>query len=265
MSNLSDFIGSGGGLKPFQDLGTVTGTVDLDVSTYGSFRVVQGDGDITFNVIGASANTAGHAELFFYRNYDWSVDFGNLDLVGNGYIDIPQIIVELSYDNVSFSVSSQDTTPISITFNNDGSKMYMVGNTNDSVYQYTLTTPFDLSTASYDTVSFSVSSQDTDPRGITFNNDGSKMYMVGATNDSVYQYTLTTPFDLSTASYDNVSFSVTAQDTTPRGITFNNDGSKIYMVGYTNDSVYQYTLNPSALQTTHIHGNYKAVVVETTI
>jgi sugar lactone lactonase YvrE len=119
--------------------------------------------------------------------------------------------------------------------------MYMVGYANKTVFQYTLSTPFDLSTASYDNVSFSVSAQDTIPYGIAFNNDGSKMYMVGINNGSVYQYTLSTPFDLSTASYDSVSFSVNAQDTYPYSIAFNNDGSKMYMVGSANDSIFQYS------------------------
>ena len=69
------------------------------------------------------------------------------------------------------------------------------GRLQNSVYQYTLSTPWDLSTASYDSVSFSVTSQDTTPVGIAFKSDGSKMYVVGVTNGSVYQYTLSTPSD----------------------------------------------------------------------
>jgi hypothetical protein len=57
----------------------------------------------------------------------------------------------------------------------------------------------------------------------------------------VYQYSLSTGFDLSTISYDNVSFSVASQDTLPIGIAFNNDGSKLYMLGDTSNSVYQYS------------------------
>jgi DNA-binding beta-propeller fold protein YncE len=41
-----------------------------------------------------------------------------------------------SYDNVSFSVSGQDTSPFGIAFRSDGTKMYMLGNNSDSVYQY---------------------------------------------------------------------------------------------------------------------------------
>ena len=69
--------------------------------------------------------------------------------------------------------------------------MYVVGNTNDSVYQYSLSTAWDLSTASYDYSSFSVSSQDATPLGIAFkSDDGTKMYMAGVTNSSVYQYSI---------------------------------------------------------------------------
>jgi DNA-binding beta-propeller fold protein YncE len=146
-----------------------------------------------------------------------------------------------SYDSVSFSVGSQDTSPLGVAFNNDGTKMYVAGNTNDSVFQYSLSPGYDLSTASYDSVSFSISSQDTSPHDIVFNTDGTKMYMIGTTNDSIFQYTLSTAFDLSTASYDSVSFSISSQDTSPSGMAFNNDGTKLYMVGYVNDRIFQYT------------------------
>jgi 6-phosphogluconolactonase (cycloisomerase 2 family) len=148
-----------------------------------------------------------------------------------------------SYDSVSFSVGSQDTSPRGIWFNPTGTKMYMVGGgASDSVHQYSLSTGFDLSTASYDSVSFSVNSQDAESYGIEFNPTGTKMYIVGYTNDYVYQYSLSTGFDLSTASYDSVSFSVTSQDTGPLGIAFNPTGTKMYILGYTNKSVYQYSV-----------------------
>ena len=119
--------------------------------------------------------------------------------------------------------------------------MYIIGTTNKKVYQYSLSTAWDLSTASYDSEDFSVSSQDTSPYGIAFKSDGSKMYMVGGGNDKVYQYSLSTAWDLSTASYDSVSFSVSSQDTFPCGIAFKSDGTKMYMVGSANDKVYQYS------------------------
>ena len=146
-----------------------------------------------------------------------------------------------SYDSVSFSVSAQDGTPLDVALSNDGTKMYILGLANDTVFQYTLSTGFDLSTASYDSVSFSVSAQDSNPYGLAFNPDGTKMYILGQTNTTVYQYTLSTGFDLSTASYDSVSFSVSGQDTTPTGLVFSADGTKMYMSGNNNDRIYQYS------------------------
>jgi len=148
-----------------------------------------------------------------------------------------------SYDSKSFSVASQDASPSDITFNNAGTKMYVVGLANDSVYQYTLSTAFDVATASYASVSFSVASQETIPHGIVFNNDGTKMYVVGSQNNVVSQYTLSTAFDLSTASYDSVNFSVNSQDTDPSSVAFNNDGTKMYVVGFSSSAVHQYTLS----------------------
>jgi len=45
-----------------------------------------------------------------------------------------------------------------------------------------------LSTASYDSVSFSVASQDTSPQALAFNSDGARMYVVGTANNKVFQY-----------------------------------------------------------------------------
>jgi sugar lactone lactonase YvrE len=148
-----------------------------------------------------------------------------------------------SYDSVSFSVASQDGTPLAIEFNNDGTKMYIVGYDNRVIFQYSLSTAFDLSTASYASISFNPSSQDTIPAEVLFNSNGTKMYILGAANDTIYQYSLSTAYNVSTASYDSVSFSVTSQDNSPQGMVFNNDGTKLFYSGITNDTIYQYSLS----------------------
>jgi hypothetical protein len=51
------------------------------------------------------------------------------------------------------SVSSQDTSPYGLAFSSDGTKMYVTGNTNDTVYQYSLSTAWDVSTASFGLIS----------------------------------------------------------------------------------------------------------------
>jgi len=89
--------------------------------------------------------------------------------------------------STSFDISGQDGSPQGMAWNDDGSKMYMVGNVNDSIYEYDVSTPFNISSASFST-SFDVSGQDGTLNGMAWNNDGSKMYMVGDGNNSIYEY-----------------------------------------------------------------------------
>ena len=162
-------------------------------------------------------------------------------------IDIISNIDEASYSSKSFSVSSQETSPRSVAFNTDGTTMFIVGTSTDTVYQYTLSTGFDVSTASYSSKSFSVSSQDTSPLSVAFNTDGTTMLFLGS-SDTVYQYTLSTGFDVSTASYSSKSFSVSSQDTIPQSVAFNTDGTKMFIVGRSSDTVYQYSIPLSGVE-----------------
>ena len=165
------------------------------------------------------------------------------DSVHKYILSTPWDLSTASFDNVSFSISGQDGFAFGLHFKPDGTKMYMLGLISDSVYQYTLSTPWNLSSASFDNVSFNVSGQDGTPFGIHIKPDGTKMYMVGNGSDSVHQYTLSTPWDLSTVSYDNVSFDVSGQDGSPFSIPFKPDGTKMYLLGSSTDSVFQYTLS----------------------
>jgi hypothetical protein len=243
MSALSDFMGDGGGgFLPYKEFLNVTGTITLDLSKYNAFKVTQGEADLTINFVEDNAELRGEADLFLTKNPSFALTVNSDEINGISTGEEFKELSSASYDNVNFSVGAQELSPYCMTFNNDGSKMYIVGFGSDTVYQYTLSTPFSLATASYNNVSFSVSGQDGQPSGITFNNDGSKMYILGRYSDVVYQYTLSTPFSLATASYDNVSFSVSGQELNSYGITFNNDGSKMYIGGGSN-AVYQYTLS----------------------
>jgi sugar lactone lactonase YvrE len=146
-----------------------------------------------------------------------------------------------SYDSKSFSVAGQETVPNGLFFKSDGTTFYIVGQTNDTVYQYSCATAWDVSTASYASKSFSVNAQDNSPQGLFFKSDGTKFYIIGNSNDTVYQYSCGTAWDVSTASYDSKSFSVTTQETSPTGLFFKSDGTKFYVIGQTNRIIYQYT------------------------
>lgn len=141
---------------------------------------------------------------------------------------------------VAFSVSSQDVSPQGVTFNPNGTQMYVTGNVSNAIFEYTLSTAWDVSSASYASKSLSVGTEEGEPRGVEFNSNGTKVFITGSANDSVFQYNLTTAYDISTGSYANVSFAI-SEDGESRGPKFKSDGSKMYILGFTNDSVFQYT------------------------
>jgi DNA-binding beta-propeller fold protein YncE len=108
--------------------------------------------------------------------------------------------------------------------------MFVVGSGSDSVREYALSTAFNLTTASF-TTSKSISAQETLPLGLAFKSDGTKMYIVGSTNDTVFEYDLSSAWDVSTATYNSVSFVV------------NSDGTKMYVCFSSNGITYQYALS----------------------
>ena len=149
----------------------------------------------------------------------------------------------MSYSGTSFDAQSQESVVQGIRFGDSGTKMYVIGNGTDSVYQYTLTTAYDISTASYASKSFSVATQENTPKGVDFKSDGTKMYVCGQTSQAILQYSLSTAWDVSTASYDNVSRDVSGRDTLPQDITFKPDGTRMYFCGNSTDDVYQMDLS----------------------
>jgi len=182
----------------------------------------------------------------------FNTDGTKMFIVGYSGDDVNEYTLGTGFDvsiasySQNFSVSAQDTGPVGIAFNNDGTKMFIVGSTGQDVNEYTLGTGFDVSTATF-VDAFSVSAQDTNPRGIAFNTDGTKMFIVGTDGDDVNEYTLGTGFDVSTATYSQ-NFSVSAQEATPFGIAFNTDGNKMFIVGSTGDDVNEYDLSYSSVK-----------------
>jgi 6-phosphogluconolactonase (cycloisomerase 2 family) len=217
---------------------------DISTASYDSVNLSVSDTGLTsisFKTDGTKLYAAGYQNDTIYEyNLSTAWDLSSATLSGG-----------------TFSVNAQATFPASLRFKTDGTKFYIgAGGSNGNVYQYSLSTAWDISTASYESKSLTVSGQDGNAAGIFFKPDGTKMYLVGFTNDAVYQYTLATPWDLSTGSYDSVSFSVASQATAPRALFFKEDGSKLYVIDSTSNSVFQYS--PIALtQTLDLStGNY---------
>ena len=128
-----------------------------------------------------------------------------------------------------------------ITFNNDGTKMFIVGTTGDDVNEYTVSTGFDLTSTVTFVDSFAVT-QCPNPTAVKFNTNGTKMFVTGVGNSNVHEYALTTGFDVSTSSFTQ-TLVTSGKDNDNFGLDFNNDGTKMYITGNQNDKIYEYNLS----------------------
>ena len=192
----------------------------------------------SFSVLFQEANPAG---IFF------KPDGTKMYVIGYTGDDVNEYDLSTAWDITTasylqnFSISAQELSPQGIFFKPDGTKMYVIGSSGDDVNEYNLNTAWDVSTSSY-LHNFSIAAQETAPSGIFFKPDGTKMYVIGYTGDDVNEYDLSTAWDVSTSSYLR-NFSVAAQESTPQGIFFKPDGTKMYVIGSTGDAVYEYDLN----------------------
>lgn len=100
--------------------------------------------------------------------------------------------------NQSFDLNSQDTDPQGIWIDSSGTRLYMVGDTNKKVYQYSMSPAWDISTISY-VRDFSISSQTNFPQGVQLDGTGTKMYV--AESAGINEYDLSTAWNISTASF----------------------------------------------------------------
>lgn len=139
--------------------------------------------------------------------------------------------------------SSQTTIPTSAFINSDGTKLFVSGGDTSTIFRYTLAVPYNVASKSYDTNSFVASAEVTSLNSFFFSTLGDRLFILDLSDDTVYQYNLGTPFDLSTASYSGLSFSVTTQENAPTAIAFKTDGGKMYVVGNGQGTIFQYTLS----------------------
>jgi len=163
-----------------------------------------------------------------------------------GYVAPTAVDVEsISWDGSLprlFIANSVEASPCGIEFKPDGTKLYHTGFGSDKVYEYDLSTAWDVSTATY-SQSFSVATQETFPYAVRFSSNGSYMFVLGTTNDTIFRYYLSTAWDISTASVSGSGFSVATQETVPVDFYFKSDGTKVWVTGSTTDYVYEYTMS----------------------
>ena len=147
----------------------------------------------------------------------------------------------------SFSVAAQDSTPLGVAISPDGTHLYVVGFSGDDINEYSLTTPWDVSTATYLQVKF-VGFEDTLPRDVEFKPDGTRMYVLGRAASAIMEYSLSTAWNVLTATYVRQQSVITGTGETtgtyfPVQFCLSADGDAAYVVNFENNAVYEYSLS----------------------
>lgn len=146
-----------------------------------------------------------------------------------------------SYDGLSFNFAETSASS-GVFIKEDGSKLYLANWVNGDLFQYTMTTPWLLSSITYDNVTNSTASQDTTPIDIFLSSDGEKLFMSGFNTKEIYQYSLGSAFDISVMIFDGIQFPVSGQAAQNFGMSFNGSGNIMYVIDTNNNDVYQYSL-----------------------
>ena len=156
--------------------------------------------------------------------------------------------VEFNVDNASYlqtkDINSPVTTPEGLIFSADGTKMFIADNQSKKIEEFSLTTAWDISTASDNESEYTISDGGSnDIEDIAFNHDGSKMFVVERADDKILEYRLGSPYDVSAAVDLNDDLDITDDTENPEDIAFNSDGTIMFILeNHNDDSVLQYGL-----------------------
>ena len=157
-----------------------------------------------------------------------------------------------------YGISSSNGNPsgniFGISFKDDGTFMYLNdgnGTGNVNIHRYALSTPWDITTATYSSTKALGDSQgfNSDAQGMSISSDGTVLWLV-FNNQGTSRWTMSTPWDISTLSY-NTQFAPTGQGAS----WFHPTGNKFFAVNYNSD-ITEYTATTSFTNSTSYSTNY---------
>lgn len=157
------------------------------------------------------------------------------------------------------SIISRETVIQDLFFSSDGTKMYTLGDRDNAVDQWSLSTAWNVTTATWSTGKVLTGESITFPRGLFFKPDGTKMYVTAArvtpTAARLVEYDLSSPWAVNTASFSQSAVTESTEIPAVNGngialLNLNADGTKAFGVssinnggiGVPNNTLYQFQL-----------------------
>jgi len=183
------------------------------------------------------------AKVEVSTGYDASATEVELTSGGGDKLPIAININNAELETGTLSVSTQTTNPPNLVMSTDGEQLFVTGSSLENVYQYDLTTGFDLTTGSYASKNLSTNVFINTFGGLAFSFDGDECYFADNATDDVYQASLGTSWDLGSPTYDLTPLDVSSEETSIRDCAISDDGTKFFIVGDSSDTVYMYDLS----------------------
>jgi len=163
--------------------------------------------------------------------------------------------------NDSYNATAQVTNTHAVQFKPDGTKMYLLSFSTQTVEQYSLSTAWDVTTATYDSKSLAVGGQELSPQALFISTDGTRLYIAGADNH-ISQWNMTA-WDVGSALYVNDGTHA-GSGTSVGGMFFSSDGSAVWEV-YVSGYVYRHSLSsPWLISSIQLDGTWVDLRSEST-
>ena len=154
-------------------------------------------------------------------------------------------VTELNYSGNDLSITAQDSDARGIFLKPDGLKLYVYGATNKNIFEYDLSTAWDISTAVYNNNFINIPEAVRTFESIYITDDGLNLFAISSNNNFIYKYDLSIAWDVSTVTDSGQSFNASAQITTAQGLYISPNGVKMFLTDDTTDIVYQYSMFPA--------------------
>lgn len=177
---------------------------------------------------------------------------GNLRICNNGFS--PDYFLTNLTESSKRSDFSITHNPVGSFLGDNGTKYFILDIFNTTLYMYELERPYDIESKKYTaTATLDLSSQTPKPYELWM--DETHIFVAcDYATPSIKSWDMATNWDITTATF-NSSFDVSGQEGNPRGVHVNSDGSKLWLVGNANDTIYQYTLGTAFTPSSMVYDN----------
>jgi len=200
-------------------------------------------GDLTSLSLGVNYNISQLAVLGVW----WSAD-GLKYITASDSDNVIEYVVGTAWDPSDITT----TTPRSPTdlyrsqglaFSPDGLKLYVIEYTNNFIYQYNLSSAYDCLPIASSTADASIATGSS-PIGLTLSQEGTYVYICDTTG-LFKRWTLSTPWDLSTAGSVDYADKLPTHDVRSDAFLFDHAGTTLWAVKFLVDSsvIYEYSLS----------------------